>query len=501
MGDLGITGEVIATGPRRLNRRRGARPVEHAPHMKRIASNFAVLGVAEIACRGISVLATLALTRRLEPAGYGRVEFAFNVVFWLVLIVRDCFETIVTREVARHPRITRSLVNHVLAVKLALATLFYGMLVGIGYWTLSERPDAGLFALYGLLLFTTSLGIDFVFRSTDRMGLVALSLCIRTAIYCAGVFFWVREPAQIASVPLWLVAGEATGIALVWVVYARERGLPRPMFGPRFLRVMLRRGRSVALIQLSQAVLVTADLMVVGLCTSWADAGRYFAPHRIVSALMAFGLIFQQVVLPTLSRGWRRSGESGRHLLDVAVRVLMMGFMPVAVGGTVLAEPIMKYLLPSEYHSMAILLAIGIWRAPLLSLAFLYQTALIAMNRETAGLRLLVGGALASAPCIALSYFRFGMPGASCAVLGLGLVLVVAGFLCLAREGRAPAMHHHLVKPLLASLVMVPFCLWLKDVSVPAAVVAGAVVYAAVLASIGGFRGLSWHVRGHGGRS
>jgi O-antigen/teichoic acid export membrane protein len=490
MGDLAVTGEAIDRTGCQVLRRGGRRANDSAPPLKRIASNFAVLCVAEVICRGASVLATLALTRRLRPAGYGRIAFAFNVVFWLVLIVRDCFETIITREVARHPRITRSLVDHVLAVKLALSVLFYAGLVAIGFRTLGERADAGLFALYGLLLFTTSLGIDFVYRGTERMGLIALSLCIRTAIYCTGVFCWVHSPAQIARVPFWLVAGEATGIALVWLVYARERGVPRPTFGLRFLFVMIRRGRSVALIQLSQAVLITADLMVVGLFTSWSDVGRYGAPHQVVSALMAFGLIFQQVVLPSLSRSWRRSAESGRKLLDLSVRVLILGFLPMAVGGTVLAGPIVRTLLPPDYQNMAVLLAVGIWRAPLLSLAFLYQTALIATNREAAGLRLLVGGAVASAPCIALGYGGFGMTGAACAVLGLAIVLVCAGYLCLAREGRAPAGHHHIVRPLISSLAMVPFCLWLKDFNVLLAVAVGAAVYLLVMTLVGGFRGL-----------
>jgi O-antigen/teichoic acid export membrane protein len=448
------------------------------------------LGVAEVLCRGASVLATLALAKRLGAAGYGRVEFAFNVVFWLVLIVRDCFETIVTREVARHPRITRSLVNRVLAVKVALAlTLFVGLWAA-GSLTLGEPVDVRLLALYGLLLFTTALGIDFVFRGTERMGLVALSLCVRTTVYCAGVFLFVRDASRIAYVPLWLAGGEAVGIALVWVAYARRHGFPRPVFGLRFFLVILRRGRSIALIQLSQAVLVTADLMVVGLLTEWTNVGRYGAPHRMVSALTAFGLIFQQVVFPALSKSWRRSGETGRQLLDVAVRVLMIGYVPIAVGGMVLSGSLVRFLLPTEYQDSAPLLAIGIWRAPLLSLAFLYQSALIAMNRESAGLRLLVGGAAASAPCVALSYWRFGTPGASAAVLMLGLSLVVAGYAYLAREGRAPSVTHHLARPVLSSLAMVPVCFWLKDFHVAAAVAAGAAVYATTLAALGGFKGL-----------
>ena len=33
--------------------------------------------------------------KRLGVVGYGRIEFAFNVVFWLVLLVRDSSDVIV----------------------------------------------------------------------------------------------------------------------------------------------------------------------------------------------------------------------------------------------------------------------------------------------------------------------------------------------------------------------------------------------------------------------
>ena len=54
---------------------------------------------------------TLSLAKCLGTAGYGRIEFAFNVVFWLVLLVRDGLEVIAAREIARHPRLIRPLVD------------------------------------------------------------------------------------------------------------------------------------------------------------------------------------------------------------------------------------------------------------------------------------------------------------------------------------------------------------------------------------------------------
>ena len=245
-----------------------AGPVPRLP-VRRIASNFAVMGFAEVVCRAISVVLTLSLTRRLGPSGFGRIEFAFNIVFWLVLIVRDCFETIITREIARHPRLTRALVNHVLAVKLTLAPGHAGGALGVRALRFLGGGRSWVLILYGLLLLTTALGLDFVFRARETMGLIAVSLCVRTSVYCAGVWYWVSGPSQVLLVPLWLAAGEITGIALVWAVYAREYGLPRPVLGPRFLAVFFRRGRSVGLIHLCQAVIISADLLVVGVLSPY----------------------------------------------------------------------------------------------------------------------------------------------------------------------------------------------------------------------------------------
>ena len=55
--------------------------------------------------------------KRLGVVGYGRIEFAFNVVFWLVLLVRDSSDVIVARELSRHPRLIKPLVDRVLALK------------------------------------------------------------------------------------------------------------------------------------------------------------------------------------------------------------------------------------------------------------------------------------------------------------------------------------------------------------------------------------------------
>jgi O-antigen/teichoic acid export membrane protein len=460
----------------------------------RIASNFFSLSAAEIACRGTSVLVTLSLAKCLGKAGYGRIEFAFNIVFWLVLLVRNGCEVIAARELARHPRLVRPLVNHLFFIKVALAVILFLGLVVVGAVTLTDAADRKLLALYGLMLLTTAMGLDFVYRGMERMGLVAISLYIRTAVYALGVWFWVGDATRIAWVPAWLAAGEACGIALVWTRYAREFGLPRPVLSGRFLAVFLRRCRPVLMIQVAQTVLGSVDLMVVGLLCSWEQVGLYGAPHRMVTAALTFGMIFQQVVFPTLARSWRDGPLASRRALDALVRVLTLGLVPLAIGATLLAAPLVRFLLPESYAGASVLLALGIWRAPLLTLAFLYHTALIAQNRESAGVRLLAAGALGSGPLVALMVWNFGLTGAAFAIVVIALSLVVAGYGCLAREQRQPAWHHHLARPLLASLFMVPACLVLLRWHVLLAVIGGALAYVAALAAVGGLRLAEWKI-------
>ena len=156
----------------------------------------------------------------------------------------------------------------------------------------------------------------------------------------------VHDASRIVWVPVWLTAGEASGIGMIWLSYLKNYRLPRPRLGIRFLSIMVQRGRNVCLIQLSQAVINSADLLVVGFLSTWSDVGRYGAPHRMVTALLTFGLILQQAAFPTLARLWRQTAGAGREALDSLVEVLMTGLVPVAVGCTVLADPLVHLVLP-----------------------------------------------------------------------------------------------------------------------------------------------------------
>src|SRR5208282_4376572 len=112
--------------------------------------------------------------------------------------------------------------DRVLAIKGFFSLALFSGLALVGTLTLRDSTDWWVLSLYGLMLFTTASGLDFVYRGTESMGLLAISLCLRTFIYAVGVLAWVGGDKEIVWVPIWLAIGEATGIALVWLHYLRN---------------------------------------------------------------------------------------------------------------------------------------------------------------------------------------------------------------------------------------------------------------------------------------
>ena len=317
--------------------------------------------------------------------------------FCSCLLLRDSSDVIVARELSRHPRLIRPLVDQVLAYKTLFALVLFSALALVGSLTLAPA-DSRILALYGTMLFTTAIGLDFVFRGTERMGLVALSLCVRTGIYAFGVLVLVRDASRIAWVPIWLTVGELTGIAPGLAQLLEALSAAATAVEPAFLACP-GAARADGLF----------DSAFAGRDQHGGSAGRRLpecfergwpvrgaAPdgHGTLDVRpdhAASGVSDALAVVAPEGGGRARGARfAGRGLDDGA-----------GAGGGGLHGPGRSPRSPvpaARLRGAGFLLALGIWRAPLLILAYLYQITLIALNRETVGVRTLVAGALAIVP-------------------------------------------------------------------------------------------------------
>lgn len=401
-------------------------PADYTHRLRRLFSQFAVLSLAEIACRLISLAVVVQLARRLGRDGYGRIEFSFNIVFWLIFVIRDGVELVFCREVARRKRVKPQLINAFVSLKFLIAIGLWLLLAGFASLVFRQNSDRWLVCSYGLLLLTTSLGLDNVFRGREKPGIVAVSLVLRSILYAAGVSLLIRTTDDIRLVPLVLFASEALGIAIVWVRYSFEFGLPKPSFrhARRFGLAVLAQGKSVLGIQFAQVILASIDVMLIGLIDSWSLVGLYGAPHRIISAALTFGLIFQQILLPHLVRSGsstRQNPADIRRITIFAMTVILPMTLVISLSGRLVIDTLFSL----EFDRAWPLLAIGVWRVPLLAINSIHIATLVASHREREGFRILARCILIAVPVVLVMHAWRGLVGTMCAMVFVAFMITV----------------------------------------------------------------------------
>jgi O-antigen/teichoic acid export membrane protein len=344
-----------------------------------------------------------------------------------------------------------------------------------------------LLGVYGLLLLTTSLGVDYAFRGMERMGVVAISLVIRTIVYVVGVTISEIGPGRLEVVPIWLVFGEAVGILFSWTMLVRGYGWPRMRWGRwRFSRVFAARCRSIYLMQGSQSILASLDMIIVGFTSTWVEVGRYGAAHRMVSIGLAVGMMVPQVVFPSLARSWRMGSGEARGILDGVVRLVVMASVPLVVGVLVFGGPVVGLIFGGEFRGTGRYLSMGIARAPIFVMAYLYMTTLVALNRESRGVWIQVAAAISAVVLVCMGRWLMGPEGAILGMLATGVGVWVAGYWSLRELGRAPGWHHHVWRPIVAGFLMWVVGVRSEGMGLALGMLLSVVCYVVVLVGLGG---------------
>jgi O-antigen/teichoic acid export membrane protein len=286
------------------------------------------------------------------------------------------------------------------------------------------------------------LGLDNVFRGRERPGIVAVSLILRSSLYAISVWFLIPDQSRLMWVPWLLFFSEATGIAVVWFKYSCEFGMPRFRFrhASRFGAAVLAQGRSVLGIQIAQVILASIDVVIIGLSDSWNMVGLYGAPHRIITAAVTFGLIFQQVLLPHLIRSGtiqsNNSSQAIRRITRMALLVLVPATLLISISG----KWLIQLLFTEEFQSAWPLLTIGIWRVPLLAVTSIHIATLVASHREKEGLGIMLRCVLIALPTVLFFYYWRGLVGMSASMVFVAMLIACLtgqAIYCLPGRGQA----------------------------------------------------------------
>jgi len=445
------------------------------------ARGLAWLGAGEVVAKAFAFAATAYLARVLGPDGFGILAFAAAFAIYFVILVDFGLGVYGTREIARGADVRR-LAGDVFLLRLALAVVGAALLFAITP-LLGKSPLATATIHWSVfLLFSFGAGLFWVFQGLESMAAVALAGVVAQLVYTAGVLAFVHAPAHLLRVPI-LQAGGEVGAALFLLVLLVRRGLaPRFVLDPGRLARIFRESTPLAWTRVLRGLLYNGDMLILGFLARDEVVGNYSAAYRVVFALLTINVLMGAALLPLKSRARDRSPAVYGEMIGRLSYATAAAMLPIALGGTLLAGPIVRLLFGEKFGDAALPLAILSWAALILPIGENLRRVLWAFDLAARDARALAISALVLLISCLVLVPRFGAVGAAAATL-IAETTILAISVAEVRRLVAPFPLVRPIRPLLVSAIAMSAAVWpARGLGLTVAIPLGAAVYIGTLA-------------------
>ena len=322
--------------------------------LARVINNSAALLMLDLLSKAVPLVVFPAVVRALGPTAYGKVGFATAVAGFFGLLASPGFTTYAAREAAKDESRVNFLVQHVLGARIAFGVLSYALLI---VFALTFAPHDFttrlLIVLSGLIFLVSSVDVQWIFTARSRMWMVALRGAVGQLVYGGVILAFIRSPSDAWIVPVAGVASLVAGMFLIWLPARREYRVPWPVISPGVWRSFLPVCLIMGFASMMSMIYDQIDTVMLRYMRSEKELGLYVASYSMMAISLSFAAILGQVFFPLLSQTTGQDREQDRENEQRYLGWLWQASiglaLPIATGGFILAEPLTRFVLGSQY--------------------------------------------------------------------------------------------------------------------------------------------------------
>lgn len=420
----------------------------------KLVRDLLVLLGGQFASKLIGLAAFAVLARRLDPQGYGTVEYVVGIAALFAMAVDCGLGLIGVRRIAAAPAEMPLLAAQIPLARLAIAVVSVPVMAfGV---KLLGPPGAltGLIWLYAASLLFAAWNQDWLLQSTERMTQVAIAQTIRMLIFAAMVFVFVQGPSDVIAVG-WAEIAAATIVTVYYLGLQHLKVTPvRVSFSWLKMTALVREGASLGLSQFVWVAAQFLPLFLVGSLVGGASVGWFAAAQRLVTSISTFSNVYHFNLYPAVARASAAGGTAQADLMRASFRVTAWVGVGCALALAMASAPVLATIYGGQFVAAAPALAILIWVVPIMFLSGHARFSLIlagvqkgVLYGQVAGLAAvgLVGGPLV---------LTLGDIGAAIAAVVGNVAVWGVSHAFASRVGTPPPSPWLVAKPLLLALAL-----------------------------------------------
>jgi O-antigen/teichoic acid export membrane protein len=336
----------------------------HAEAGRRIAKNSMWLIAQPLVLNAISIFATAYIARTLGPEDYGRFVFALAFIAFFMPFTNLGLRTISTRDLATTEKANAAgYVGRITTLRLLLSILMAGICIlaaVLGDMAPATARTVYLASAIIVLQAISGTATD-VFQAFEDMRPVAEVQFIAGLTLTIGSVLALFLGWGLTGLMASYVVGNLLGASLsLWYLYTRLIP-PLLVVDWAFWRQSLWRAAPLFVPNLVMAAGTRVGVMLLAAMSGQAAVGAYGAAFTLVDRLSIVPDGVCTAMFPTLASTYARSREDAAALYRRVFRYFLILALPIAVGTSVVAGPIVSLMYGKDYGKTGPILAVLAW--------------------------------------------------------------------------------------------------------------------------------------------
>ena len=427
------------------------------PHPKgKFIRNFIYLLSGDLVAKTLGFLAIIFIARKLGVEEFGRLGFAEAFFSYFIYIGIAGVDTIAVRDIARDKARTdiNTYLGNVMSLKLILSVVAYISLIAIVLCLNIALPLKHLTLLYGLCLLPVALSTEWLFQGIEKMKYIGLFKILREATYIIGVLLILTITSSSYAIPIVRMIAMLVAVLFLFVVISNIGFKLGPRKDFVLWKSLLKQSHPILTSQLLVMIVYNCSIIILGLLDMPEEIGYFSAVQKIVLFFISMAGIFWAVAFPVVSSLFVESREKLSVFQEKLSKILCVISIPIGFIGFTLAGPILTFLYGDAYAKSIQVFRILIWVAMLAFLTGIFAQGLLATGKQHLFLRTVLIQTVISVGLAIYLIPRLGVVGAAIPWLLSEIVLFFINKRFYDRVVKF-TFYRHLIKPVLASLLIV----------------------------------------------
>ena len=383
-----------------------------------VARNSAfVLGVQTV-LKILAFVFNVYVVRRLGDVHFGQYSAVMAYVAIFAIFTDWGMSPYAVREMAKDQNQTSWLLPNIIAIRVVLS-LIITLIAPLSALWLGKESDIALgilIASAGLILYAFQGPLDSALTARERLDYTSTFTLINQLVFWGlGTLLLIKGLGFVG-----LIIASVAGVAVVallsgWTLFKldAERLVLSVHRWPQLFLAALPFGVS----SISYVFMQRFDTVLMSFVLTDAAVGWYNVPWTLINMILLIAQSIAIAMYPSMVRSYAEDPESLPQVTWQSIKYLLIVCLPIAVGGTVLADQIIITLYGQAFVNSIPVLQITLWALPSLFLLELLGRVASTLHLERPAARINVVNAIVTGVLNLILVPTLGILGAALAMV------------------------------------------------------------------------------------